>query len=124
MKALIFASVLAAASPDAAPTPEPSAAPDTRVTTTESRCKNIGRGLASGVQIARSKNIGFDDYLALAGLHWPATLKEPRELDPIERMTANVIFVLYEWPFELDPHRVVATQLATNMCLKLFQRAR
>jgi hypothetical protein len=46
------------------------------------------------------------------------------ELEPIERMTANVVFVLYEWPFELDPHRVVATQLATNMCLKLFERAR
>ena len=124
MKALIFATVLAAASPDAAATQEPSATPDTRVTTTESRCKNIGRGLASGVQTARSKDIGFDDYLALAGLHWPATLKEPRELDPVERMTANVIFVLYEWPFELDPHRTVATQFGINMCLRLFKLAR
>lgn len=124
MKALILASVLAAASPDAAATPEPSTAPDTPVTTTESRCRNIGRGLASGVQIARGKNIGFDDYLALAGLHWPATLKEPRELDPIEKMTANIIYVLYEWPFELDPNRVVASQFGANMCLKLFERAR
>ena len=124
MKALILAGVLAAASPDAADTPEPSAAPDTRVTTTESRCENIGRSLASGVQTARSKDIGFNDYLALAGLHWPATLKEPRELDPVERMTANVIFVLYEWPFELDPHRAVATQFGINMCLRLFKLAR
>ena len=118
MKTLLLGLALAAASPNPsadAPTPETD---DTRVTTTESRCKNIDRGLASGVQIARTKNIVFDDYLVRAGLHWPATLREPRELDPIERMTANVIFVL----FELDPHRVVATQLATNMCLKLFKR--
>ena len=38
-------------------------------------------------------------------------------------MTANVIFVEYEWPFELDPHRVAATQLASNLCLKLFEPA-
>ena len=103
MTALILASVPAAASPDGAATPEPSAAPDTRVTTTESRCKNIGRGLASGVQTARSKDIGFDDCPAPAGLHWPAAFKESREL---------------------DPHRAAATQLATNMCLKLFERGR
>ena len=56
-------------------------------------------------------------------MHLPATLKDPREPDPIQRMTANVIFVLYEWPFEFDPHRVAATQLASNLCLELFEQA-
>ena len=54
MKALILASVVAATSPAAAATPEPSAAPDTCDTTTESRCHSDRRPICAPNNIRAS----------------------------------------------------------------------
>ena len=114
MKALILATALAVATPTE-PAPSFGIAPKVW-------CDDAGRELAAGVAHARREGVGINEFLARRELSYPDDLEQAVRLDRADKLTVDTVFILYPWPFEVDPDRIVAERLAANMCMELFKR--